>query len=125
MKIRFSRFPIKGEVKGVTNRRLAASERHLKKEREKFPLLADWVASQQPTAVERIEKLDKTKQTWAAYMRSTEAAKWKKARAILASLPLEKRQEFLDWWNSSGIPAQPSYLLDAIRRKLGAELLKS
>ena len=48
--MRFTRLVFKKTRQAATPRKLKSAERRLKQEREKYPLLVDWIAEQQPTA---------------------------------------------------------------------------
>lgn len=98
----------------VTRQRLAAAERHLRKERERFALFADEVASEQPTALARIESIDNAFLEWQQDQRRAEARRWREARRRLQELPAPLRTVVLGMWNDGGQPATAGYLLSHI-----------
>jgi hypothetical protein len=51
--MRFTSLVFKKTRQAATPRKLKSAERRLLKEREKYPLLVDWIAEQQPTAQEK------------------------------------------------------------------------
>lgn len=112
----------------ITTRRLAAAERFLQKERDKFPLLTDWIAAQQPTAIERIENHNLLRMNHQQKIRDSTANTWREARKELYSLPKDVRQQILEKWNNSRIPADAWYFADFLTReaeKICPGLIKS
>lgn len=114
--MRFRRRP-KLPIKPITPRRIAISERKLKAERDHYPLLNDWIAQQQPTAVERLENFQECEIFRRERWRDWDAKTWKEARAKLRLLPPDIQHQILDYWNNSNIPADSGYFADAVRRK--------
>lgn len=115
--MKFEVYPIKVRVKGITKRRLSNSTRALQKEREKLPLLSDWVAEQQPTPEERINNFDKGLIEYQKKLRKYRAEKWREVRKILSCLSLEAKSTVLNYWNNSRIPKDPVYFLDLMSHK--------
>ncbi len=101
--MRFSRMP-RAESRPITPRRLAASERYLKKQIAKAGLFAEEVAAELPTAAERIENHDSGYQEWWQKMRDTAAATWRKQRARLRRYPADEQRQILTAWAASGVP---------------------
>ena len=106
--MKFTRFP-KHKSKGITNRRLANSERRLKKERDKYPLLSDWIAESQPTAEERIKAIDAGTEEYFQRLRNFNAKSWRESRKIFYSLPPEVRRALRKAWNQSNYPKDGTY----------------
>lgn len=106
--MRFTKFP-KHKSKGITKRRLANSERRLKKERDKFPLLSDWIAESQPTAEERIKAIDSGTEEYFQRLRDSHAQSWRESRKIFYSLPSETRQAVRRAWKESNYPGDGTY----------------
>lgn len=103
--------------RGVTPRRLKASERALKRERENHPLFSDQVAEVQPTATERIETIDARFGEGLQGMRDLTAKHWKWGRAQLEAHP-EHREEILAAWEKSFCPPNGTYFADFVRSRL-------
>jgi hypothetical protein len=70
-------------------------------QRDKYPLLSDWIAQQQPTPEERILKADESIIWQQQYWRDCSARCWRKWRARLYRLSLPERQLLLSEWNDS------------------------
>ncbi len=120
--MRFKRLAFKKERKDATSSKLRSAERRLKKEREKYPLLVDWIAEQQPTAEEKVNLQIDDWHEWCQKARNCQAQAWRKSRAILYSLPSQDRVKFLDYWNSSALPGDPPYFDYAIKRFIDGKL---
>jgi hypothetical protein len=118
--MKFSHCPYKAVAKGITPRRLAAAKRTLQKQRDKYPLLTDWIAQQQPTPEERILKADQGIVWQQQYWRDCRAKDWRKWRTRLYQLPLLERQRLLKQWNESHYPKSSEYFADFCQRKIGA-----
>jgi hypothetical protein len=114
--MRFNKLIFKRTRKEATPKKLKSAERRLKKEREKYPLLVDWITEQQPTAQEKVDAHLEGYQRWCQSFRSSTARGWKKGRQILRSLPAEDKARFLEYWNNSRIPGDACYFNDALRR---------
>jgi hypothetical protein len=115
--MKFEVYPIKIKVKGITKRRLSNSTRALQKEREKLPLLSDWVAEQQPTPEERINNFDEGLIKYQKKLRISRAKGWREVRKILSCLSEEAKIIVLNYWNNSRIPKSPEYFLDLMHNK--------
>lgn len=87
-------------------------------DRDKFPLLADWIAESQPTAIERLEKFQVQEMERLQRMRQLTAKIGRESRARLRTLPLEQRQEIIKEWNKSGMPKRAEYFADFITSKI-------
>lgn len=96
----------------ITPRRLKASQRALQKERDKFPLLSDWVAEQQPTPEQRLVKFQGWELEAEKKSRKYAALVWCRSIKILYSLPFEVRQELLKEWNESHLPKTHEYFAE-------------
>ena len=106
------------QAREITPRRIKCSENFLKKEREKLPLLTSWIAENQPTALERIEKFKSCREEQIKIQRDKIAARWKECRRIIYNLPPREKEEILKEWNGNGLPKSDEYLRDFLRRKL-------
>jgi hypothetical protein len=118
--MKFFRCPYKAVAKGIAPRRLAAAKRSLQKQRDKYPLLTDWIAQQQPTPEERILKADESIVWQQQYWRDCEARNWRKWRRRLDQLPQSERQLLIAEWNESLYPKSSEYFADFCRTKIGA-----
>jgi hypothetical protein len=116
--MKFTRCPYKAVAKGITPRRLAAAKRALQKQKDKYPLLSDWIAQQQPTPEERILKADESIIWQQQYWRDCSARCWRKWRARLYRLSLPERQLLLSEWNDSHYPKTSGYFADFCRTKM-------
>lgn len=115
MKFEKCAFP-KLRQKSITPCRVANAKRYLKKEQDKFPLLADWIAESQPTPEERINDYDLSALKKFQYLRACTAKSWQKARRIIYLLDNKERKAILTKWNQSAIPKSSEYMLDFLRR---------
>jgi hypothetical protein len=120
--MRFTSLVFKKTRQAATPRKLKSAERRLLKEREKYPLLVDWIAEQQPTAQEKVNAHLDGWQRWCQSTRNSTARQWREGRQLLRSLPAEDRDRFLDYWNNSGIPGDSCYFADALRRFMSGKI---
>ena len=111
--MRFIRLP-RPAVRPINTRRIAAAERALQRERDKFPLLADWVAEQQPSAEERLDRFQTAEFSRQQGRRDVAAASWRRSRALLRLLPQETQGELLARWNKAACPGTSEYFSDAV-----------
>jgi hypothetical protein len=103
----------------ITPRRLGAAKRALAREREHRPLLAQQIASEQPTPEQRIRDHDAQANAHWQHIRDHCAATWRSARSILFALPGAEREALLDEWNRSSLPGSAGYFADFMWRKTG------
>ncbi|NJM90011.1 MAG: hypothetical protein HC847_25550 [Hydrococcus sp. RU_2_2] len=106
--------------RGLPLEESAAAKRTLQKQRDKYPLLTDWIAQQQPTPEERILKADGSIVWQQQYWRDCDARCWRKWRARLYRLSLAERQFLLSEWNESLYPKTSGYFAGFCRRRIGA-----
>jgi hypothetical protein len=116
--MRFAKYPGKRISREVTTARIVASERALKRERDKVPLFASEVAAEQPSARERIEKIDIGAQAWLDDRRLRFAALWKASRLKLRTLAVDVALRILAEWQFGYLPGSPEYLADLIHCRL-------
>jgi hypothetical protein len=119
--MKFARHLRKKAPRPITNRRLRAAERRLEKDRTKFPLLSNWIAECQPTAIERLEKFQIAELERVCRKRQLTAKKWRESRALLRTLPYLQRQEIIKEWNNSGFPKTVEYFGDFLTSKIPGE----
>jgi hypothetical protein len=93
---------------------LKIAERTLQKEREKFPLLQDWIAAQQPTPEERLETFQNREADRIQRERDYSAQTWRRARQLLRLLPPETKDRVLENWNTHHCPGDASYFADCV-----------
>ena len=98
----------------ITNRRVAAAKRALQKERDRFPLLVNWIVDQQPTPEERLKRFQTAEVARQQYRRDQAAATWRWARNLLRVLPAATQQTILRRWNTHPCPASASYFADMV-----------
>ena len=110
-----------GLSRGITPRRLAAANRHLRLERERFPLFADQIAVEQPSPEQRIVKADENWNHFWGKFRTFSASQWRFARRVLRSLPADRRRDLIQRWNASPYPKEAHYLLSFLRVELGED----
>lgn len=103
----------------ITPRRLAAAERALRLERERLPLFADQVAAEQPSAEERIKRIDAEHAGYWQSHRDLAASHWRWGRRILSEYPAYGA-DILAKWEVSSIPPTAAYFADFVRRELRA-----
>ena len=89
----------------------AALARKQKKEREAFPLFADEIAENQPSADAEMQRREELWSNSQAKDRHRRAEKWQEARAKLRSYPEQERCKLLAYWNKRIYPGAPEYLL--------------
>lgn len=106
VKMRFTRRP-RRSPRPITQRRLAISERTLRLQREALPLLATWVAEQQPSALERLEGFQRSEVVREIWWRKSEADTWKRARKLLRLLPKKIQAQILSERPLGGGPRHP------------------
>lgn len=107
----------------ITNRRLAASKRRLRLEREAVPLFADHVAVEQPTPEERIRRIDEgVNQNWTE-MRKRRAESWRRIRARLRALHSTVRARVLLEHAEMGSPGTPESVGYVIDKRAGMALV--
>jgi hypothetical protein len=114
--MRFKTLPYKKLRKEATASKLRSAERRLKKEREKYPLLVDWIIEQQPTAEEKVDCQLDDWHKWCQEARNRQAQAWRKSRAILYGLTSRDRAKFLEYWNNSNFPGDPGYFMYAVNK---------
>lgn len=113
--MKFQRSAFSKAPRAVTKRRVEAAKRSLQNERDKFPLLAEWIEQSQPTAEQRIERFDQSFLEWKKRMRNFQVCTWKRARKMLRELPLEKQKMILTYWDE--FPNHnAAYFADIVRR---------
>ena len=120
--MRFSPVAFKKNRQIATPSKLRGAEKQLKKEREKYPLLIDWIAEQQPTAQEKVDAHLDDYQRWCQSMRAAAAKQWRENRQLLRGLPQQDRVRFLEYWNNSRMPGDSSYFRDALRRFISGKV---
>lgn len=96
--MKFKKVP-RTEPRPITKRRLKCAEKALQKERDKFPLLVDWVAEQQPTPIERLKGFQQGEISWEQSNRKYIADRWRRSRKYLYQLPAEERKKLIQEWN--------------------------
>ncbi len=120
--MRFTPLAFKKTRQEATPNKLKSAERRLKKEREKYPLLVDWIIEQQPTAQAKVDAHLDHWQRWCQSIRASTAKQWRENRQLLRSLPTEDKTRFLEYWNNSRIPGDSSYFRDALRRFMSGKI---
>jgi hypothetical protein len=111
--MRFKRYPGK-EPLPVTPRKRAAAQRAVQKEKDRYPLFPELVRHH--TADERLEAIGVHRDKWWRGMRDHQARQWRRARALLRSLPETVRVEVRTLWQKPIYPGDPVYFLELIRR---------
>jgi hypothetical protein len=120
--MRFTCLAFKKTRQAATPRKLKSAERRLKQERDKYPLLVDWITDQQPTAQEKVDAHLDGWQRWCQSTRDSTARQWRENRQLLRSLPAEDQARFLRYWNNSVIPGDSCYFRDALRRFMSGKI---
>jgi hypothetical protein len=103
--VRFTHLVFKKTRQAATPKKLKSAERRLKKERDKYPLLVDWIVEQQPTAQERVDTHLDDWQRWCQSNRASTARQWRENRQLLRNLPAERVSEKYD--RRLSIPLNP------------------
>ncbi len=116
----FMRFTRRGRYEPtITSRKIAAYKTKQRRYREKFPLFsADITAEQQlgPSVEDAMNLRLEAARQWEADWRRREYLWWRRARAILARLPLPLQAQIRAEWKNASAPGTPTYLLGYIRR---------
>lgn len=99
-----------------SKRRLAAAEKRHATEREEAGLFAAEVAAEQPTARERLERIERRLYENHLADRASRARSWRKARAAIAREPAARQAELRKAWAESRSPANPEMLLTMLQR---------
>lgn len=123
--MRFERFQIGKTSRPITNARLKAAERALKRQANKFPLFADQIRAEQPTAQERLEQFTQSETDWRKRMRDFNAQQWREGRRLLRSLPAEQHLGLIQKWNQKPCPADAGYFLDFLHCSIPGEREKA
>lgn len=106
----------KPEKRPPTERRIAAAERFLAKERDKFALFADQLDQlDQPTAEQRIEAHEEGYFEHQIYMRKHQADMWRKCRRLLEQLAPEHAASVNRIWRGRRYPLNPAYLAGLVQ----------
>lgn len=116
--VRYERFP-RSTARPITPRRLQAADNALRRERERHPLFADEIAADQPTPAERLLEQEALQAAYWQRIRDHVAVTWRKARAILMSLPSEEQRGVRDRWNNTSCPGKAEYFADFIYQQTG------
>lgn len=103
----------------VTQRRVAAFERKLEKERARYPLFSDHVASEQRTIDAEMTRRQRVIQTTEDRMRSFHAKTWKQSRARFFTLPQDVQAEIRAHWNAWVGPRTSTYFAWTVDRYSG------
>ena len=116
--IAFDRFA-RPERREVSKARIAASVRALKNQRERVPLFAAHVASEQPTPERRVEEFDQGFLIRQFEIRRDLAVQWRRCRALLRSLPRQTQVLICTWWRECSCPHLPGYFMSHIKKFAG------
>lgn len=116
--MRFDRYPGPRGQRPHSPQRVAAARGVLERERAKTPLFPDfWVKE---SVEERLERQDRQADDRARWMRTWQAAQWRKARRRLSEVTEDERHRLLQEWNAHRfLPGSPEYFLDFLSRKAG------
>lgn len=115
--MRFDRFPFRPT--GHRPSRLppqlrAAAQRAVDRELAKVPLFPELARFR--TVEEREQNLAREHAAYARQLRSFRAAKWREARAELATLPAVTAAGVRTLWQAAWYPGDPCYLMGVIRK---------
>lgn len=106
--MKFERYP-RYEPITLTQRKAAAFALKQKKERERYPLFADHVASEQHSLDTEMARRDGARESIEASMRARYASTWRRSRARYFSLPVDIQAQIRAKWNSWVGPLTPNY----------------
>ena len=109
--MRFKRWP-RVEAYQETSRTRAAVALSQRRQRDRLPLLADLIATEQPSIEAVIEERHQAWPKWQQEKRDDRAARWREARRQLATYALITRHAIRRLWNDAPYPGDPSYLGD-------------
>src|ERR1700758_3392921 len=116
--MRFTRYP-RWEPYEVTPRKLAAARRAVQKQRDRYPLFPELLKQQ--TAEERLASIADEREKWWQEMRDRHAELWRRARKALRELPAGPCAAIKHYWEISGGPGDPVYLLEHHSRAQSAK----
>lgn len=112
-------------MNGWSPRRIAAAKRAVEKEelrvqreKDQLALLPDLHKEIQPdfnSVEERQDMMDRRERMLTQEFRANRSQSWRKARRMLYAMPATKRKGMLAFWNCGIYPADPAYLIEAIR----------
>jgi hypothetical protein len=97
------------EPREINNRRIAARVRRQRIEREKAPLFADQIASEQPDPVEELKKHDKGFNQRLEQVDKRAQEKWISYFHEVGKLPADEQRKLLTAWNASSGPKDYAY----------------
>ncbi|WP_432816576.1 hypothetical protein [Sulfitobacter sp. JB4-11] len=97
-----------------TPRKRAALRRKQRRERDALPLFAEQIAAAQPSEDEEMSRRADLSHAQEIRWRSDRAAKWRKARRMIDSLPAEDSLAIRRVWDCAPYPADPSRLLSVL-----------
>ena len=97
------------EPREINNRRIAARARRQRIEREKAPLFADQIASEQPDPVEELKKHDEGFNQRLEQIDSRAQEKWISNFHEVGKLPADEQGKLLTAWNASPGPKDHAY----------------
>lgn len=98
-----------------TERKRKAYARKQQRERERYPLFPEMVASEQIDVDAEMEGRRRRWEMQEVTDRARRAKGWRQARAKLAAYPDQERQELRAYWERCGWPADPSYLASMLK----------
>lgn len=106
--MKFSRYP-RYEPQSMSNRKVLAFQRKQEKERARYPLLADHVATEQHSLETEIERRTNRLNSIEAKMRANCAASWRRGRARYFSLDEATKSAIRDKWEKWTGPRTSTY----------------
>jgi hypothetical protein len=110
--MRFKRYPRVDKPSPPSSRRVAAAKRSVQAEKDRYPLFPELRTYQ--TVEERLDAMQEHRITWWQEQRDMQAASWRRARALLRSLPEGPRKGIMLHWQKGVYPGDPVYLLGMI-----------
>jgi hypothetical protein len=111
--VRFKRYPRVEKPTPPSPQRVAAARRSVQAEKDRYALFPELVTYQ--TVEERLDAFQEHRITWWQEQRNFQAASWRKARALLQSLPPGPRKGIIRYWQKGTLPGDPAYLLGLIQ----------
>lgn len=97
-----------------TRRKRLAFARKQQNERAKYPLFAEQIEAEQHDVDTEMRMRQDSWSRRQTTDRARRAADWRRARAALATYPVEERRELLAYWQRCQWPATPTYLLSML-----------
>lgn len=113
--MRFTRYCVKSGGRIISPSKLAAAAKFNQRENSKFPLLTDWISSNQELPQARCDRMLSAREERVISDRNIIAFKWRSLRSSLFLLSTSERSDILSAWGASSRPKSVEYFADFLR----------